>query len=217
MILAAGYGKRMGELTINTPKPLLQINNKPIISYLLQQLQKANVLEVIINTSKYHEQFISLLGSGSEFGLTIQYSHEGDYPLETAGGIRKALPMLGSDPFLVINGDIATDYSFEKLAKLHMDDGVNAHLVLVENPIHHSIGDFSLTEEGRVVAKGNQSYTFSGISLIKPGFIKQYDCRTLGELFKHSLGKINGEVFSGFWIDIGTPERLALARNHFQQ
>jgi len=149
MILAAGYGERLRPLTDETPKPLLHIGNKPLIQYHVERLVEAGVREIVINTSWLGEQIESFLGDGSRFGVSIAWSRETE-PLETGGGIRRALPLLGNQPFIVINGDVWTDYPLQSLVEQSWSEDMDAHLVLVPNPLHHTGGDFSLNADHRV-------------------------------------------------------------------
>lgn len=212
MILAAGKGERMRPLTLRTPKPLLPVAGIPLIEYHLQALAKAGVEEVVINHAWLGQQIEDALGDGSRFGLGIRYSAEGE-PLETAGGILKALPLLGSEPFVLVNGDVFTDYDFNTLrAPLK---GL-AHLVLVDNPEHHPDGDFVLYEgEVRAQAHGHLRLTYSGIAVLHPQLFD--GCppgpHKLAPLYRNAmaLGQVSGEHFQGLWVDVGTHERLAEA------
>ncbi|MCG8292455.1 MULTISPECIES: N-acetylmuramate alpha-1-phosphate uridylyltransferase MurU [Pseudomonas] len=210
MILAAGKGERMRPLTLHTPKPLVPAAGKPLIEYHLEALARAGITDVVINHAWLGQQIEDHLGDGSRFGLNIRYSPEGE-PLETGGGIFKALPLLGDAPFLLVNGDIWTDYDFRSLnAPL---SGL-AHLVLVENPGHHGRGDFRL-QDGQVV-DGDDSpgtLTFSGISVLDPALFEgcQAGAFKLAPLLRKAMadGQVSGEHFSGQWVDVGTLERLA--------
>lgn len=210
MILAAGYGKRMGGLTQNTPKPLLKVGGKPLIFYHLEALADAGFKEVVINTGWLGEQLELALGSGDQFGLKILYSRE-QTPLETAGGIRNALPLLGTRPFLVVNGDVWTDIDF---AALSLPKDKLAHLVLVDNPEHNLGGDFSLSNQSTVEKPGHSTFTFSGIGYYHPQLFLQYGLgeEKLGNVLRQAMQdhKVSGEYFQGSWWDIGTPERLGL-------
>jgi len=210
MILAAGKGERMRPLTLHTPKPLVQAAGKPLIEYHLEALARAGFTEVVINHAWLGEQIEAHLGDGQRFGLSIRYSPEGE-PLETGGGIFKALPLLGNEPFLLVNGDIWTDYDFAGLrAPL---DGL-AHLVLVDNPGHHGRGDFRLLD-GRVVDGDDApgTLTFSGISVLHPALFDgcQPGAFKLAPLLRQAMaeGRVSGERHSGLWVDVGTLERLA--------
>lgn len=210
MILAAGKGERMRPLTLHTPKPLIPVAGMPLIEHHLRSLGRAGFTEVIINHAWLGQQIEDHLGDGARFGLSIRYSAEGE-PLETGGGIFKALPLIGEAPFLVINGDIWTD--FDPAALRRPLDGL-AHLVLVDNPPHHPQGDFSLSQ-GRVVLAGDSALTYSGIAVLysalfegcEPGAFK------LAPLLRKAIaqGQVTGERHPGAWVDVGTPERLAQA------
>ncbi len=212
MILAAGRGERLRPLTDSTPKPLLAAGNKKLIEHHLHALVAAGFSHVIINICHLGQQIIDVLGDGSRYGLVIHYSDERDSVLETGGGIFKALPLLKSDPFLVINGDIWTDYD---LSRLPVElDGL-AHLVLVKNPGHNPKGDFSLRDKRVVEEKeNNATWTFSGIGLYSHELFEQsIACRfPLAPLLRKHIaeGRVTGETYDGQWFDIGTRERLDL-------
>lgn len=208
MILAAGRGERMRPLTDTTPKPLLQVAGTPLIVHHLQSLARANIRDVVINHAHLGEQIVAALGDGTQFGLRIQYSPEAP-ALETGGGIFRALPMLGDGPFLVINGDVWTNFDFATLTSRRVD---LAHLVLVANPPQHPNGDFVLAD-GQVVASGAPRYTFSGIGLYRAELF--VDCKPgpfpLAPLLRNAMThkRVSGELYAGKWFDIGTPQRLA--------
>lgn len=208
MILAAGRGERMRPLTDRTPKPLLPVAGKPLIEYHLEALAAAGVEEVVINLSWLGEQIPPALGQGERWGLRIRYSHEGPVALETAGGIRRALDLLGDGPFLVINGDVWTDYP---LARLSEPEGL-AHLVLVDNPPHHEQGDFVL-DGGAVRAGDGVKLTFSGIGVYRPQLFAGLPDgpAKLAPILREAMarGAVSGEHYRGRWIDVGTPARLA--------
>jgi MurNAc alpha-1-phosphate uridylyltransferase len=210
MILAAGKGERMRPLTLHTPKPLVPVAGQPLIEYHLRALAAAGVSEVVINHAWLGQQIEDNLGDGSRFGLSIRYSAEGE-PLETGGGIFKALPMLGEAPFLLVNGDVWSDYDFRQLNKPL--EGL-AHLVLVDNPGHHGRGDFRL--QGAQVVDGDDApgtLTFSGISVLDPALFAgcQPGAFKLAPLLRQAMtqGKVTGERHGGLWVDVGTLERLA--------
>jgi len=209
MILAAGRGERMRPLTDGTPKPLLIVGGKRLIEYHLEAVRKAGVREVVINLSWHGSQISDALGDGSRCGVKIRYSDEGPVALETGGGIFRALDLLGPEPFIVINGDVWSDYVPSRLA---LPEDAQARLVLVKNPPHHPKGDFGL-EQGRVQRDGPVRYTFSGIAMYRPEFFN--GCAPgkfpLLPLFHRAIdaGVLAGEVHDGRWYDIGTPERLA--------
>ena len=215
MILAAGRGERMRPLTDELPKPLLQVCGKPMIQHHIERLAKAGIKEMVINHAWLGEKIEAALGDGSQFGVSIQYSAEGE-ALETAGGIVKALPLLG-DPFLVVNGDVLLDYPFARL--LTQPHGL-AHLVLVNNPEHNPKGDFAL-QQGLVHASGAPKLTFSGLAVYRQALFK--GClpgkRPLAPLLceKMSQDQVSGEHYTGFWMDIGTPQRLQLANVEYSK
>ena len=207
MILAAGLGTRMRPLTDHTPKPLLAAGGKPLIEWHIERLAAAGLRELVINTAWLGEQLEQALGNGERFGVSIAWSREGA-PLETAGGIRRALPLLGDQPFAVVNGDIWTSFDF---AGLHEPEGL-AHLVLVDNPAHHPKGDFCLDSDGRVRDNGEPRLTFSGIGVYRPALFQGLADgeAKLAPLLREAMarGEVTGEHFTGSWWDIGTPQRL---------
>ncbi|WP_028916122.1 N-acetylmuramate alpha-1-phosphate uridylyltransferase MurU [Pseudoxanthomonas sp. J35] len=218
LVFAAGLGERMRPLTDHTPKPLLEAGGKPLIAWHLEKLAALGVREVVVNTSWLADRFPERLGDGAAWGLRLHYSHEGPTPLETGGGILHALPLLGEDPFLAVNGDIWTDYDFGRLPREPAGD---AHLVLVDNPRHHPQGDFVLDTEGRVHADGGARLTFSGIGVYRPSLLlgwRQTVDRDPGDPPRFRLapllraamarGAASGEHHRGRWTDVGTPERL---------
>jgi len=218
MILAAGRGERMRPLTDTTPKPLLLVAGKPIIQYTIEQLVSAGFSEIVINIAHLGQQIKKALGNGNQLGASIVYSDEGETALETAGGIINALPLLGKDPFLVVNGDIANDYDFSLLHDQHCD---LAHLVLIPNPEHHPKGDFHLSENQHLAVSGSPTLTFSGIGLYNPAlFDNTSPGKTkLAPLLRQAMAKnrVSGEKFDGFWVDIGTPQRLEYLDNHYRK
>lgn len=210
MILAAGLGERMRPLTDVTPKPLLKVGGIPLILWHIERLAHDDFTEIIINIAHLGHQIPEALGDGSEWGVKITYSDEQEEgALESAGGIVKALPLLGDEPFLVLNGDIWTDYDFQANRKL--PEGILAHLILVPNPEHNSEGDFALNGQRVVDAK---QYTFSGIGYYSPKLFEglPYGKNALAPLLRAAMkeGKVTGELYEGEWLDIGTPERLEL-------
>ncbi|MFK5984945.1 MAG: nucleotidyltransferase family protein [Pseudomonadota bacterium] len=222
MILAAGRGERMRPLTDKCPKPLLKVSGKALIEYHLVALQKAGITEVVINHAWLGEKIEASLGDGARYGLSIFYSPENN-ALETAGGIIQALPLLVSDEeqdFLVINGDIYSNYDLRLLLKQKFSS--KAHLVLVNNPLHHPQGDFFLSNGYLSTLNARQTstqekYTFSGISLYKAEFfagLTQGE-RALAPLLKQAMltGHVSGELYQGLWTDVGTPERLQQLEN----
>ena len=212
MILAAGRGERMRPLTDDCPKPLLQVGGKPLIVWTIERLGRAGVKEVVINVSHLGQRIEAALGRGERWGITIRYSREAQ-ALETAGGIAAALPLLGDTPFIVVNGDIFTDYDFAVLARVpSAADAFRAHLVLIDNPPHHPGGDFALSS-GVVSGDGAPRYTFSGIGVYHP---RLFDVVPAGGKYQLAAmlkphiaeGRISGEHYAGRWVDVGTPERL---------
>jgi len=214
MILAAGRGERMRPLTDHTPKPLLPVAGKPIIEHTIRQLVAAGFNELVINHAHLGQQIEDRLGNGDQFGASIAYTAEGEEGLETAGGIINALPLLGDDVFLVVNGDIASNFPFAELKHQPVD---LAHLVLVNNPEHHPQGDFGLDKAGRVIEHSAEKFTFSGIGLYRPELFHgiPHGKSKLAPLLRKAMSaqRVSGQKFSGFWIDIGTPERLQELNN----
>ena len=208
MILAAGRGERMRPLTDNLPKPLLKVGGKMLIEYHLEKLKAAQITDVIINHAWLGEKIEQALGDGTKYGLNIHYSSE-DEALETAGGIINALPLLGREAFIVINGDIYCDYDISNLpASL---SGL-AYLVMVNNPLHNPEGDFLLTKSGDIEPAGEKKLTFSGIGVYHPDLFKDYPGGklALAPVLRKAMdqNKVKGEFYQGIWHDIGTPERL---------
>lgn len=217
MILAAGRGDRMRPLTDHTPKPLLAIGGKPIIVRTIEALAAAGFTELVINFAHLGGQISAALGDGAQFGVNIAYSDENAAALETAGGIIKALPLLDKEPFLVVNGDIASDFPFSKLKNRSID---LAHLILVANPEHHPNGDFGIS--GGLVKDGVQpAYTYSGIGIYSPELFAA--CRPgkapLAPLLRAAMrdNRVSGEFYPGFWTDIGTPQRLNEIDQYYRQ
>ncbi|MCF6440209.1 nucleotidyltransferase family protein [Pseudoalteromonas luteoviolacea] len=209
MILAAGRGQRMMPLTAHMPKPMLTVAGKPLIAYHLERLKRAGIDHVVINLAWQGEKIEQHFGDGSQLGMHIEYSHEPEGGLETAGGIAMALPKLCTerDVFVVINGDIFTDYDLHALTQLQLMAG-EAHIVLVENPAHNPNGDFRLTHQ----PLNEQTYTFSGIGLYHKDFFKDEVIakKPLGPMLRTAIDEhmLSCELFLGQWHDIGTPERL---------
>jgi MurNAc alpha-1-phosphate uridylyltransferase len=211
MILAAGKGERMRPLTLTTPKPLLKAGGKPLIAHHLKHLRLAGYRDIVINHAWLGEQIETALGDGHDYGLHIEYSAEGE-PLETAGGILKALPLLtgrDEDWFLVINGDIWCDMDLAALTPPHDADAL---LVLTDNPGHNPAGDFCLHEDGNIVTEGASRLTFTGISLLHRRLFDGLSPgpRKLAPLLRKALasGTVRGIHHTGGWMDIGTPDRL---------
>lgn len=212
MILAAGLGTRMRPLTLTTPKPLLPVAGKPLIEYHIERLVAAGVTEIVINHAWLGEQLEAWAGDGHRWGASIHWSVETE-SLETGGGVLRALPQLSQqgEPFLLINGDVFTNYPFASLLSHSLAKGDLAHLVMTLNPAHHPTGDFQL-QQGRVIEKGEMKLTFSGISLLTPQLFD--GCHEgkfpLAPLLRNAMqsDRVSGEFFAGYWRDIGTPERL---------
>jgi len=210
MILAAGRGERMRPLTDHTPKPLLQVGGKPLIVWHLQNLARAGFTDIVINHAHLGDMIEAVLGDGSRHGVSIRYSAEGE-ALETAGGIAKALPLLGAEPFLVVNGDIWCDADFAPLRR-QPAPGMLAHLLLVDNPPQHPHGDFVL-EQGKLVATDGARLTFSGIGVYRPQLfdgIASGSKARLAPLLQAAIaeGRVSAEHYHGRWVDVGTPARL---------
>lgn len=213
MILAAGLGNRMRPLTLHTPKPLLEVGGKPLIVWHIEKLAAIGVTEIVINTAWLAEKLAQALGGGSQFGVKILWSHEGE-GLETAGGIINALPLLGDQAFILINGDVWTTMNFAPLLDVDLNDNL-AHLVLVENPEQHPEGDFTLAE-GKAYTFDQQvsgeNLTFSGISVISPKMFAGLEAgkRPLAPLLKAAMQdhQVTASKLAGSWVDVGTPERL---------
>ena len=210
-ILAAGRGERMRPLTDRTPKPLLPAGGKPLIVWHLERLAAAGFREIVINHAHLGEQIEAALGDGAQWGLHIRYSAEPPGALETAGGIANALPLLGDQPFLVVNGDIWCDFDFGRFSG---STAADAHLVMVANPAHHAGGDFSLDDRRVIYADGEQTLTYAGIGVFSPSFfadVKPGTVMKLRPLLDAAItaGTLTGERYTGRWVDVGTPQRLA--------
>lgn len=209
MILAAGRGARMRPLTDHTPKPLLEVGGKPLIVWHIERLAQAGITELVINHAYLGQQIEDRLGDGTQWHVHIQYSAE-QTALETAGGIAKALPLLGDESFLVVNGDVFTDIDY---AATSLPVGKLAHLVMVDNPQQHAEGDFAL-QDGLVKQAADNRLTFSGIGVYHPDLFKSVqsgEAAKLAPLLISAMqqGLVSGQHHTGIWHDIGTPERLA--------
>lgn len=217
MILAAGKGERMKPLTEKTPKPLLAVKGKTLIEHTLDRVRAAGIHDVVINVSYLGQMIENHLGDGSRYDMSIHYSRE-DEPLETGGGIAKAMPLLcleGKNPFLLVNSDVWCDMDLLPLKKI-LQPGRLAHLVLVNNPAHNLRGDFALQNESVSIRNDKtQTYTYSGIAVIDPELFRLYQPAAhkfpLRDLWLQGIQKqqVSGERYSGMWVDVGTPERLA--------
>jgi len=226
MILAAGLGKRMRPLTEDCPKPLLKAAGTPLIEYTIRALKLAGVTNLVINHAWLGYQIEAALGSGEHLGVTIRYSPEGE-PLETAGGIKQALPLLGctpdheDSPFIVVNGDIWTGYDFSLLRQKTLPSGRLAHLVMVPNPQHNTEGDFGTGRtrqkefllRPKAESSSQHTLTYAGIGLYHPALFADLlsTAAPLAPLLLKAMSKcrVSGELFRGEWFDIGTPEKLA--------
>jgi len=223
MILAAGLGTRMRPLTDNTPKPMLVVGGKPLIVWHIEALRAASITEIVINTAWLGHKLEAALGDGRRYGVNIHWSHEPEgQPLETAGGIVQALPMLGHDPFMLVNGDIWLRKHLTPL-RTALTSGRQAHLVLVDNPPHHPQGDFLLACGAERPAGGKrhalssrevagQRLTYAGLAVYCPTLFQGLarGVRPLAPLLHEAIadGMVSGEYFPGPWVDVGTPERL---------
>ena len=225
MILAAGLGNRMRPLTDHTPKPLLCAGDKPLIEYHLENLQRAGIREVIINLAYLGEKIRAHLGDGQRFGLQIHYSTEPE-PLETGGAILHAQDLLGSEAFLLINGDVWCDLEFAGFIQYPLADSELGHLLLVPNPEFHPLGDFALADNGLLLDDSDKihphRFTFGGISLLKPELITRYPDRRqkfpLVEVLRRAIShhQLSGQVHTGHWSDVGTPARLQDLERYLQ-
>jgi len=214
MILAAGLGTRLRPLTLKTPKPLLKIDDRSLIEHQIANLRRAGITKMIINHAWLGEQIEAHLGDGSRFGVELFYSAE-DEPLETAGGVRKALPWLAAqrdEPFLLVNGDVYTDVEYGDL-NLRLSAKEDARLWLVPNPQWHPQGDFHLLVNGKLSPTTGLRFTFAGISLLRPSLFAHLSLdrpEPLAPLLHQLIAKdrARGEILRGYWNDVGTPERL---------
>lgn len=216
MILAAGRGERMRPLTDTTPKPLLEVGGKALILWHIENLRDAGFTDIIINIAHLGYKIPEFLGDGSKFGVNITYSDEQQSgALESAGGIKKALPYFKGEVFLVVNGDVFCDYKFEKNFELGNE---MAHLILVKNPQHNPNGDFGLNGS-LVLNQGEEMFTFSGIGYYNPKLFEAINegKSALAPLLREQimLAKISGEIYEGIWHDIGTPQRLEAINKEF--
>ncbi|TLY50410.1 MAG: nucleotidyltransferase family protein [Gammaproteobacteria bacterium] len=209
LIFAAGRGERMRPLTDTTPKPLLSIGGKRLIEYHLEALARAGVREVVINTSHLAEQFPAALGDGTRWGVRIQYSYEGPQPLETGGGMLRALPLLGDAPFIAVNADTFCNVDFSTLPREPV--GL-AHLLMVDNPPQHPNGDFVL-RDGLLHDEPTPRLTFAGVGTYRPELVVTHTPGVFSTvpILRAAMahGDVSGAHFRGFWTDVGTPQRLA--------
>jgi len=209
MILSAGRGERMRPLTDETPKPLLEVNGKPLIDYHIEALVRGGIRDIVINLAWLGGQIRDWAVDGDRYGINITYSDEDPEALETGGGIFCALPLLGDEPFWLVNGDVFCAYNYRER---DLTDGMLGHLVMVPNPRHHPKGDFSLAN-GKVIPRAAQTLTYAGVAILHPAlFAGSTDGKfPLAPLLNKAIeqGKLSGECFDGQWVDVGTPERLA--------
>jgi len=201
----------MGELTARTPKPLLTLGRESLLERHVRRLAECGFTDIVVNVSYAAAAIEAALGTGARWNARIRYSAEGATPLETGGGIVHALPLLGGGPFVVVNADVLTDFDFRTLRL----DGALGRLVLVPNPPHHPGGDFGLAADSRIVPAPRQ-WTFAGISVLDPALFAGLapGPRPLRPILDGAVarGALRGETFAGLWVDVGTPERLELAR-----
>ncbi len=211
MILAAGRGERMRPLSDAVPKVLLEVRGKSLIAWSIEALARSGIRDIVINHAHLGQMIEAALGDGRRFGVAIRYSREAE-ALETAGGIAQALPLLGDEPFVAVNGDLFCDFDFSGLIGTALKQNL-AHLVLVANPPHHPQGDFALN--GTQVAEAGQSkLTFSGIGLYRPELFSSIRPGSKGQIASllraaMARGLVSGEVHRGIWHDVGTPTRLS--------
>ena len=212
MILAAGRGIRLGPLSQAVPKAMQTIAGRPLIGHQLGWLQSAGVTDVVINLHYLGDQIEDYVGNGEDFGLAVHYSRE-ETLLETGGGIVAALPLLGSRPFWILLGDIYTDYPFSRFARTLPDDAL-MHLLLTPTPGFRAGGDFDWAD-GRVTGRGND-YVYTGLALFDPALLAGRRAEPFSlqrPLFDAvARGRVTGELWEGYWTDIGSPEQLAAAR-----
>lgn len=212
MILAAGRGERMGSLTQQTPKPLLKCKGKTLIERHLENLSAAGFTDVVINVSYLSAQIENFVGNGSNWNINVVFSNE-DPVLETAGGIKKALPLIKSEIFAVINADIFTEFNYANILNVKLPIHIDAHLFLTDNPDHNPLGDFVLNNSGILELKKNGAKTFSGIAIYKKNFFDEISVNSyqkLAPLLNKAIKKniISGTLLNSKWVDVGTPERL---------
>lgn len=214
MVLAAGRGERLRPLTDRVPKPLIEAGGRPLIAWHLEKLARAGIEEVVINLGHLGDKLREAVGNDDRFDLTIRYSHEPPGALETGGGIHQALPVLGEDPFLLVNGDCWTDLDFSVLS---LAPGDLAHLVLVDNPVHNPAGDFAL-EDSRVRNKGDPMLTYAGVAVLHPELFR--GCAPgrfpLTPLLRQASDsdRVGGTHYPGAWFDAGTMEQLQELRGY---
>ncbi len=217
MILAAGYGKRLRPLTDHTPKPLVSVGGKPLIVHHLEKIAACGISEVVINLGHLGSKIPEFLGNGSSWGISIAYSDEGPDPLETGGGMTKALPLLGEETFMLVNGDVWSDLDFSTIPKV-LDSGDQAMLLLVQKPDWRAKGDFELKGE-RVMESENPSLLYAGIALYHPSILKgaKVEKFSIVPRLKEAIreNQVAGLLIGGEWDDVGTPERLDALRRKY--
>jgi len=211
MILAAGRGERLRPLPDSTPKPMLRIHGRPLLEHQIDWLKAAGIADLVINLHHLGEQIEAHFGNGERFGVRIRYSHEARL-LDTGGGVVKALPLLGPEPFLVMNGDIFTDFPLCDLKAL--PDWADIHLVLTPRPVFRDTGDFEFAD-GRILSRGN-SFVYCGIAVLRPRLLDGFTSTpfSLRERFFESIERrrASAQIWTGAWTDIGNPEQLAACR-----
>lgn len=213
MILSAGKGTRLRPLTLTTPKPLVEVAGQPLIVWHILALKQAGIIDIVINVSWLADKLLSALGNGEQFGVNLHWSIENGEPLETAGGIKKALSeqLLKNEPFILVNGDVWTPFNFQQIVNYSLNDKL-AYLLLTDKAEHNPNGDFAL-DNGLVLTEGSPKYTFAGISVLSPTL---FDNLTVGEIFplapllKNAMlnHQVSGELLDNDWVDVGTIERL---------
>ncbi len=223
LVFAAGLGERMRPLTDHTPKPLIEAGGKPLIVWHLEKLAAMGVEDVVVNTSWLADRFPAVLGDGARWGMRLHYLHEGDTPLETGGGMLNARPLLGEAPFLLVNGDIWTDFDF---ARLPREPSGLAHLVMVDPPAFAPRGDFALDDAGHLHRDGGHRLTYAGLGIYRPALLDDWRQHAAAQIRETPSGKprfpllpllhagmasacVTGERLQGRWTDVGTPQRLA--------
>lgn len=225
MILAAGKGTRLRPLTLETPKPLVEVDGQPLIVWHIKALKAAGITDITINASWLADKLMDVLGDGSQFGVTLHWSPEEGEPLETAGGIFQALQTgkLRDAPFILVNSDVWTTYDFSQLTSYELSADQRAHLLLIDNPEHNDSGDFAIHNglaSEQAIGDGDK-YTFAGISVISPRLVDGLvsgQTAALAPLLKQAMIKfqVTAEVITDNWIDVGTPERLEQVNRFIQ-
>ena len=217
MILAAGKGTRLRPLTLETPKPLVEVGGQSLIIWHIKALQAAGITDITINASWLADKLMGTLGDGTQFGVQLHWSLEADEPLETAGGIFKALQTgkLKNEPFILVNSDVWTTFDFSQLVTYELSADQRAHLLLIDNPEHNEGGDFAINNglASEQAIGDADKYTFSGISVVSPRLVDGLvsgQSAALGPLLRQAMIKfqVTAEIMPDNWIDVGTPERL---------